>query len=183
MKYIKINNFLHRYLGFFFVGAILVYAISGIALNHRDIWNPNYIINKREVKLNFPSDTALINKEMIKKSLENNNIDNEFLAYNYQGNDTLKLFLKNGTVVYNLKNNSGTLETAERRPFFSQLNFLHFGKKLAWKIFSDFFALSLIYLAVSGFYVRGRKDLTNKYTWITVALGIIIPIIYIIIFA
>jgi uncharacterized protein len=182
MKYIKINNFLHRYLGFFFIGAILVYAISGIALNHSDIWNPSFTIDKTEMKLNLSTDTSKISKELIQTQLAAYNKNDDFLIFDYPSSSKIKLYFKNGSMLYDLKTNSGVLEEANRRPFFFQINTLHFGKNLAWKIFSDFFAVSLIIVAVSGFFVRGKKDWINKSTWITVATGIVIPVIYIAVF-
>ena len=33
---------LHRDLSYFFAGMVLIYALSGIAMNHRDTFNPDY---------------------------------------------------------------------------------------------------------------------------------------------
>ncbi len=38
MKARTINNALHRYLGYFFFGMTVVYAFSGLALNHIHDW-------------------------------------------------------------------------------------------------------------------------------------------------
>ena len=42
---------LHRYLGYFFLGITVVYALSGLAVNHVDQWNPNYISEKKQIQL------------------------------------------------------------------------------------------------------------------------------------
>ena len=34
----------HRDVGYFFAGLTVIYAVSGVALNHIDDWNPNYVI-------------------------------------------------------------------------------------------------------------------------------------------
>ena len=39
------SRILHRDIGYFFIGASLIYGISGIALNHLNDWNPNYSVN------------------------------------------------------------------------------------------------------------------------------------------
>jgi len=45
MKFIrKWSKILHRDFGFFFVGATIIYGLSGIALNHLHDWNPNYAV-------------------------------------------------------------------------------------------------------------------------------------------
>ena len=34
----------HRELSFFFSGMLLIYAVSGLVMNHRDTINPNYSV-------------------------------------------------------------------------------------------------------------------------------------------
>ena len=43
----------HRELSFFFSGMLLIYAVSGLVMNHRDTINPNY-----SVCLLYTSDAA-----------------------------------------------------------------------------------------------------------------------------
>lgn len=40
----KWSRIIHRDLSFFFSGMVLIYAISGIVMNHRDTINPKLII-------------------------------------------------------------------------------------------------------------------------------------------
>jgi hypothetical protein len=71
----------------------------------------------------------------------------------------------------------------KRRPFFREMNFLHYNKpKKLWTWFSDGFALALILLAISGlFMIRGKKGITGRGAWLT-ALGIIIPVIFLLLY-
>jgi len=55
MKWRRLNNAVHRDLGYFFTGMIIIYALSGIALNHRNDWNPNYSITNKTLELTVPS--------------------------------------------------------------------------------------------------------------------------------
>ena len=41
----------HRDLGYFFSSLIIIYCISGLALNHVDDWNPDFIIQKKTIQL------------------------------------------------------------------------------------------------------------------------------------
>jgi len=41
----------HRDIGYFFAGLTALYAISGVAVNHIDDWNPNYVIRREVVKV------------------------------------------------------------------------------------------------------------------------------------
>ena len=45
----RFNVATHRDLGYFFSVLILIYCISGIALNHVDDWNPDFIISKKNI--------------------------------------------------------------------------------------------------------------------------------------
>ena len=42
---------IHRDLGYFYVGLILSFALSGIMMNHRDSWHPEkYTLNITEIQ-------------------------------------------------------------------------------------------------------------------------------------
>ena len=47
----KWSRLIHRDLSFFFAGMVLIYAISGIVMNHRDTINPNFSIERKEYKI------------------------------------------------------------------------------------------------------------------------------------
>ncbi len=47
-KLFVLNRSFHRDIGYFCVGLILIYAISGIAVNHIDSWNPSYVLTRSE---------------------------------------------------------------------------------------------------------------------------------------
>ncbi|MDZ7764514.1 MAG: hypothetical protein U5K00_08820 [Melioribacteraceae bacterium] len=58
MKIKKWIRILHRDIGYLSVGLIIVYGISGIAVNHVDIWNPNYIIEKDSLSISALNDSS-----------------------------------------------------------------------------------------------------------------------------
>ena len=45
---------LHRDLSYFFAGMVLIYALSGIAMNHRDTFNPDYAVSRTRLALDLP---------------------------------------------------------------------------------------------------------------------------------
>ena len=61
----KWSRILHRDIGFFFIGTTLIYAISGIALNHLSDWNPNYSVENK----NFTTQINLENKASVKNNI------------------------------------------------------------------------------------------------------------------
>jgi len=42
----QLNRSLHRDVGYFCIGLVIIFAVSGIAVNHKDDWNPNYRIEQ-----------------------------------------------------------------------------------------------------------------------------------------
>ncbi|MDA3778792.1 MAG: peptidase, partial [Bacteroidales bacterium] len=64
MKLRKLNRNIHRDLGYIFFGLTVIYAMSGIALNHLDDWNPNYIINTQEFAINQEYNLEKIDKQI-----------------------------------------------------------------------------------------------------------------------
>ena len=50
-KWRRWNNVLHRDLGYFCVALTVIYAISGVAVNHIHHWNPNYRFERIEANI------------------------------------------------------------------------------------------------------------------------------------
>ena len=177
MTWRKLNNILHRDLGYFFVGMTLIYAISGIAINHIDDWNPNYSINNKEFTVNeaVPQD---ISKEGALKILERFGESDNYKSHYYPDPQYLKIFVEGGSVLINRISGEGTFETIRKRPLLYEMNFLHYNPGVAWKYFSDIYAVGLIILAITGLFVlRGKKGLKGRGKWF-VGFGIIIPILF-----
>jgi hypothetical protein len=71
----------------------------------------------------------------------------------------------------------GEYETVRRRPIFYQMNHLHLSPKEAWLVFSDLFAISLIFIVVTGLFIlRGKNGLQFRGA-ILVGVGILFPVV------
>lgn len=170
---------IHRDFGYLFFGVTLVYAISGIAINHLDDWNPNYIITTKDIKTDLRHGAA---KSDIINMLKDFGEEDGYKNHYFPDRNNLKIFLKNGNVYVNLNSGNGLIEKNKRRPVFREMNYLHYNPIKWWTWFSDLYAGALIVLAITGlFLVRGKKGITGRGAWLTV-LGIIIPIIYLFIY-
>lgn len=179
LKWRKWFRVIHRDFGYLFFGVTLIYAISGIAINHLDDWNPNYVITTKEINtsLDKSSDKNSI-LEMLEEQGERKNYKNHY----YPSENGLKIFLKNGVVFVNLSTGKGLIEKSRRRPMFREMNYLHYNPIKYWTWFSDLYAAALIALAITGlFLVRGKKGITGRGAWLTI-LGILIPLIYLFIY-
>jgi uncharacterized protein len=177
MTLYKINRVLHRDLGYFFFGMTIIYAISGIALNHRHQWNPNYIITRGEFKSEKAAAGEQIDRQFALEILKELNLNAVYRTHLVAGGN-LRIYTDGGSVNIDLEDGSGSYEIIRKRPVFNQVNFLHYNtpKKL-WTWFSDIYAGGLIVLAATGlFMIKGRNGITGRGAWLTVS-GVIIPLV------
>ena len=54
-KWRKWNKAVHRDFGYFFFGMVVIYSLSGIAINHINDWNPNYVVITEDIEVNPPA--------------------------------------------------------------------------------------------------------------------------------
>ena len=52
MKWRKWNNIIHRDIGYLCFGLTIIYAVSGVAVNHIHSWNPTYKVEKTSSFIN-----------------------------------------------------------------------------------------------------------------------------------
>ena len=175
----KWSRILHRDIGFFFIGATIIYGLSGIALNHMHDWNPNYVVDLDEFVTDIKLDKANISDEKVLMLLDEIDNRKNYKKYYFPNDDYLKIFLKGGsTVIVDTDTGEGEKETLKKRAVFYQVNYLHYNPDVWWMWFSDIFAGALIFLAITSlFMVRGKKGAWGR-GGIYTALGIIIPLIF-----
>ncbi|QKG79626.1 PepSY-associated TM helix domain-containing protein [Tenuifilum thalassicum] len=182
MKLSKLLRVIHRDFSYFFTGMILLYAITGILLNHARDWNPYYSLDVKTVKVELPTDTNRINDNLLLKTFQVFG-ETEIRSYYYPDSSTLKVFLKNGTATVNLNEQIALIENSYRRPILYQLNLMHKNRPKAWWTwFSDIFAIGLITITLTGlFLIKGKNGITRRGA-ILVAAGLILPILAIFLF-
>ncbi|MDR0823690.1 MAG: PepSY-associated TM helix domain-containing protein [Prevotella sp.] len=175
----KVKRYLrvvHRDLGFLMVGISLVYALSGILLNHMNGNDPAFKTVEKSIQI----EKGLTQEEL--KILWN---DKTELPPTHKitrvDEEHYRLMLQGGIGVYNSTNGYVDYETHTKREFIYWINKLHYNKVKGWFVMGDLFAVSLIFLAISGlFIVAGKNGIGGRGKWY-LFVGILIPIIYIII--
>ena len=178
MNLYKLNKVLHRDLGYLFVGMIIVYALSGIAINHRKDWNPNYVIEKKEFKYETQISKQTINKEQILDILDMSGEASSYKNHYFPDDESLRIFIDGGNVLVDLSNGDCFLETNRKRALFYEVNFLHYNPGVLWTWFSDFFCVVLIFLGIGGlFIVKGKNGLKWRGAILT-SIGVIVPLIF-----
>lgn len=70
----KLNRSLHRDIGYFCVGLIIIFSISGIALNHKDDWNSNYQIEQYKIPASLQTWPLDNDKQLISLLLQTSQV-------------------------------------------------------------------------------------------------------------
>jgi hypothetical protein len=183
MKWRKWNNLLHRDLGYLFFGLTIIYVISGISLNHKHNWNPNYVQNKQILSISPVSETSPLSEERIRRITDELGVTSTVKSTFQPEPGRLQIFLEEGNVSVDLNSGQAELETIRERRILKELNYLHInGPRSVWTYVSDLYALILGLLAVTGLFVlKGKKGFSGRGKWLTL-LGIVIPIIFLLIY-
>jgi uncharacterized protein len=182
MNLTKLNRITHRDIGYLIAGLTIIYAISGISLNHKNNWNPNYIIDSRSFNTSgvFPRES--FNNESALNILKLINEEKNFKAYNFPTGNKVTIFIEGGFVQVNSATGEGVVQKISKRPVFYQLNFLHYNPGRLWKYFSDIFCISLILVSVTGlFIIKGKNGITRRGAILTI-IGILLPLIFLFIY-
>ncbi len=182
MKFIKGLRSLHRDFGYLVVGITFIYTISGIAMNHRQDWNPHYSLVTEEVTVPA-SDQMEYSKAEIGSLLKKFTNKPLYKKHFITKDATIKIFVQEGTVIYTPLEGKAELELLKKRPFWFQINKIHLAQTdRLWIWISDIMALFLLFVAISGmFLLKGKFGMKGRGLWLT-SIGIIIPLLIIFFF-
>jgi len=172
------NRMIHRDFGYFFFGMTFIYALSGIAINHINDWNPNYDIETTFYDISNPEQFEQADKAKIIELLSLLGIEKDYKKHYYPRPGLLKVFIKKGSLILNTESGDASIEKLRRRQVFFYVNYLHYNPGSWWLWFSDIFAGALIIIAISGIIMnKGKKGLKGR-GGIYLALGILIPLFF-----
>ena len=179
MKWRKLIIATHRDIGYFFAGLTVIYAVSGIAVNHIEDWNPNYVIRTEvaEVGVLPFGDAEALGAEVLGRM----DISEEPKSVVRMGRNELKIFLDQRSLTVSLPGGRVVDEHSARRFAFFEVNYLHLNHgKGFWTWFADLYAAGLLVLACTGiFIITGKKGLGGRGRRLLIA-GLSIPIIYLV---
>lgn len=172
----KWNTIIHRDFGYFLSGLIIMYSLSGIALNHIDDWNPDFIITKKDVALERSYQKSEITDELVKEfSRLVDEVD--YKIYDFPTDDQLKIYFEKSSLHLNLKEATGKYEKLSRRHVFYETNLLHRNSIEGWKWASDVLGVMLIIISLTGLFIlRGRQGLSGRGKWLLLT-GFVPPLI------
>lgn len=182
MNLSRLNRVTHRDIGYLIAGLTVIYALSGIALNHKHDWNSNYIIEATPFTTPVKVERGAVDETVIKDILSTVPGDHSYKTWYFPSGNILTIFVDGGSIKINAANGAGVIEKISKRPFFYQINFLHYNPGVWWKYFSDIYCVALILVTVTGlFIIKGRNGITRRGAILTV-IGIILPLIFLFIY-
>tara|TARA_B100000700_G_scaffold319284_1_gene414164 strand:+ start:6445 stop:7017 length:573 start_codon:yes stop_codon:yes gene_type:complete len=180
INWFKLNRTIHRDIGYFCISLTIVFAVSGLALNHVRDFNPNYQVERREapVEVDFTLTDAQLNQQLLSAF----DIDSGVKASYWESAKIYRVFLPEGhTITLSFSEQKAVYEAITPRPVLPEFNRLHLNEaRQNWVVFSDVYALLLLYLALSAlFMVKGKYGALGKKRWWLTLLGMAIPVFYI----
>jgi hypothetical protein len=168
---------IHRDVGYSAVGLTVVYAASGLAVNHVASWDPNFThtTQTHELGAPLPDDDEAASKKVLEK-LAIRDAPKEV----YREGDELEVLFEQRTLHVTAATGHIVDEARAPRLLLRAANWLHLNRgKKAWSYFADAYAAALLFLATSGlFMLPGRKGLLGRGA-VFVLLGAAIPIVYV----
>lgn len=176
MRWRRLNYALHRDIGYLCVGLTLIYAVSGIAVNHIHDWNPSYIIERVETNIGpVLSDPALpvTATEILRRLDEKGSLESSFRP----APNALQLFVDGRSILVDLTTGNVIHDKATPRPLLHTLNALHLNhpRKL-WTGVADIYAVALGFLALSG--VLMIRHSTRRRGILLTTLGAAVPLLF-----
>lgn len=170
---------IHRDFGYFGVGLTLVYALSGLAVNHIADWDPSFrqISSTQQLPAPLPTDAEALGRSVL-SALHIAETPREVYA---AGDDAVDIVFDRRTLHVTPSTGKVVEEGQSPRWFLRAANWLHLNRgKKAWTYVADTYAVILLYLAVSGlFMLPGRKGLLGRGAVIAL-LGAAVPVGYVV---
>jgi hypothetical protein len=173
---------LHRDLGYFYIGLIVSFALSGLMMNHRDSWHPEkYTTETKAIEVKVPAESE-INEKFAEDLGKKLGIDDKFRRHNVK-KGTFKISFENHDVEIDMKTGKGEIVSFIKTPIISQSMKLHKNTSNFWIYYSDIFALSLIIIALTGtIMIKGGKFSFKQRGWKLALAGVIFPMLFLILF-
>jgi hypothetical protein len=172
------NRAIHRDLGHVAVGLTLIYAVSGLAVNHILDWDPSFVAYSEAHELGAPIPGT--DEEAAAAVMKQLHVAGTPRDVFREGPTDLQVVLDKRTLHVDTTNGHVVDEGQRPRFFLRVVNWLHLSRgKKAWTVIADVYAVGLIFLAISGILMMpGRKGLLGRGGLFLLA-GIAVPIAYV----
>jgi hypothetical protein len=173
------NTVLHRDLGYFCVALTVIYAVSGIAVNHFHDWNPNYKIER--VERTFEPIPVSDRPTMVARAVERLDLPEPDESFR-PSPEIVQLFYDGWSVEVRAVEGVAVVDRPRDRFLLRDFNFLHLNHpKGVWTLVADAYAAVLLLVTVTGVFVlKGKKGLAGRGKWFVLA-GLIVPVVFLLV--
>lgn len=169
---------LHRDFGYLVIGLTVVYASSGLAVNHIADWDPSFrqVERTHRVATPLPEEDDAAARAVLTQLGVTEAPREVFRADDKQ----LDLVFDQRTFHVDIASGKVVEEGQSPRFLLRAANWLHLNRgKQAWTWIADGYAVLLLFLAVSGlFMIPGRKGLVGRGALIAL-FGAAVPVAYV----
>ena len=171
---------IHRDLGYLFFGATIVYASSGLFLNHRNQWKLTYeTVSRHKLVVPAPSRDKVFTRQDATNLLALAGVNGDYLSHNVTSSGVVRIIFQEGSAEVDQDSGRTVVETLRHRPLPFLLTYirLHFnpGPWCTW--FSDGYCAALILMAISvPFLLADNQGLASR-GGALLLLGIAVPMI------
>lgn len=177
----KVRNFSrnwHRDIAYFFVGLILSFSISGIALNHRRTFSSReFTYNAEPIRVNMPDDPNAITEEFVKGLIPQIGMGNPYEGFRVR-NGTLRVIYEKARAEIDIETGEGEKEWVGRKYVLAEMADLHQTTNPAWIWYSDIFGIAMIFISITGMFISGGKTSFKKRGWWLALIGLVFPLIF-----
>ena len=176
-KWRKWNRVIHRDAGYLAVALTIIYAISGIAVNHARDWNPNtrFVREEHSFAPMETTDRAVMIEQLVEVLELPGPPDDAYRASPAQ----IEMFYDGWSVQADVSAGTAIVERPKERLFLRSFNFLHLNDAGGlWTWVADLYALLLIILAVTGsILLKGKNGFMGRGKWL-IGAGLAVPVVF-----
>ena len=173
-KLYKLNRATHRDIGYFVSALVIIYCLSGLALNHVNDWNPDFVVNKEVIDL--PQDFDIKNYTVDDISQLSAIVgESKYKVIDQPTPNQLKIYYDNASLHLNTLTAKAEYEQITKRAVFYHANVLHRNSLKGWKWVSDIFAIVLILISITGLFIlKGKNGFRGRGKWFVLG-GTLLP--------
>jgi hypothetical protein len=180
MNWRRASNAVHRDVGYLCAGLTVVYAISGLAVNHKEDWNSSRTV-EREVRRFDPVPVGE-RDAMVTALVERLRLPGPPRSAFRAEPHLVELYYDGWSVRADATRGEAVVERVKDRPILRDANFLHLNEpKRLWTWVADAYAVLLVVLSVTGLFVlKGRNGLAGRGKWLALA-GLLVPVAFLLV--
>lgn len=181
MRWRGVFRIIHRDVGYVAVALTIAYALSGIAVNHIEDWNPNYSESTRTVDIGAaPSavPTEIEAHVLARLGIARASVRGHFAE---SATDFRVFLVDGGEVRVDPNTGKGSFKELSRRAVLFEVNALHLNNlKGVWTYVADLFAIAMLVLAITGMtMMKGKQGFMGRGKYFVLG-GLSIPITFVI---